>query len=114
MGRLTTEAAPAPDLDRLALLVVEWDGKTYVMHSYFSVLVGPYDPERRLFGCRGEIPSEGLPAITDIPVISFAVCPIVRNIPLENHIVHVEGVSTSIWWMKPCNRGIGKAEGRNY
>ena len=32
--------------------------------------------------------------------------------PREDHIVHMEEVSTSIWQTKPYKRASGKAEGR--
>ena len=72
LGRLTAEAAPVPGLAELTLLGVDRDGGAHILHSLFSVPVGPYDPDRRLFGCRGEIPTEGLPAITEILMASFA------------------------------------------
>ena len=113
LGRLATEAAPALSLAHLALLTVNWDGETHVLHSLFSVPVRPYNPDRRLFGCCGELPSEGLPAITDIPVAPFAVRCIVNAVPWGYHIVHVEGVSTPSWRSTPCERASGKAEGQN-
>ena len=67
LGRLTAEAAAVPGLAELTLLGVDQDGGEHILHSLFSVPVGPYDPDRRLFGCRGELPEEGLPAITEGP-----------------------------------------------
>ena len=85
----------------------------HLLHSLFSVPVGPYNPDLRLFGCRGELPSEGIPAITEIPVASFAVQCIVSAVPWDYQIVHVEGVSTLSWRSTPCERASGKSEGRN-
>ena len=56
----------------LTLLGLDQDGGAHILHLLFSVPVGPYDPDRRLFGCRRELRTEGLPAITEIPVASFA------------------------------------------
>ena len=84
-----------------------------MLHSFFSVPVGPYHPEQRLFRCRGELPSEGLPEITDIPVASFAVRRVVIIVPREYHIFHVEVVLPSIWRATPCERESGDAERRN-
>ena len=95
LGRLTSEAAPVPILVALTLLKVDWDGEAHIIHSLFSVPVGPYDPYHQLFGCRGELPPEGLPAITDIPVASFLARRGISAVPLDNHIVHMEGVSPS-------------------
>ena len=72
-----------------------------MLQSFFSVPVGMYDPERRLFGCCGELPSEGLPMITEIPVASFAVRRFIGAVIQEDHIVLVEGVSPSIWHTIP-------------
>ena len=82
LGRLTAEAASVPGLAGLTLLGVDHDGEAHVLHSFFSILVGLYDLDRRLFGCCGELPPEGIPAITEIPV--------------DNHIVHLERVLPSI------------------
>ena len=72
LGRLTAEAAPVLGLAERTLLGVDRDGEAHILHSLFSVPVGPYDPGQWLFGCRGELPAEGLPTITKIPVASFA------------------------------------------
>ena len=71
LGRLMAEAVPVPGLAELALLRVGRDGGAHIIHSLLSVPVGAYDPDRRLFGCCGELPPEGLPAITKIPWVSF-------------------------------------------
>ena len=72
MGRLTAEAASVTGLAELTLLGVDRDGGAHILHSLTSVPVGPYDPEQKLFGCRRELPAEGIPAITEILVASFA------------------------------------------
>ena len=90
-----------PGLARLDLLAVDWYRDKHVLQSFFSVPVGPYDPEQRLFGCHGELPSEGLPMITEIPVASFAVRRFIGAVIREDHIVFVEGVSPSIWHTIP-------------
>ena len=71
LGRLMSEVAPVPGLTELTLLGVDQNGEAHILHSFFSVPVSPYDPDRRLFGCCGELPTEGLPAITKIPVDFF-------------------------------------------
>ena len=85
----------------------------HFLHSCFSVLVGPYNLEQRLFGCWRELPLEGLSSISDILVYSFAVRRVGRAVLREDHIVHVEVVSPSHWRTRPCNRASGKAEGRD-
>ena len=113
LGRLTAEAAPFPGLSGISLLGVDQDGGSHILHSFFSVPVGPYDLDRQLFGCRGELPSEGIPAITEIPVVSFAARRGVSTVPREDHNVHLEGVSPSSWRTTPCKRANYKSEGRN-
>ena len=71
LGRLTAEAFPVLGLSELTLLGFDRDGGSHILHSLLSVPVGPYDPDRRLFECRGEIPLEKLPAITKILVDCF-------------------------------------------
>ena len=104
LGRLTAEAAPVPGLAELTLLGVDQDGGAHILHSLFSVPVGPYDPDRRLFGCHGELPTEGLPAITEIPVASFVALRAVSAVSREDHRVHLEGVPPSGWQTMPCER----------
>ena len=71
LGRLTAKAGPVLGLSEITLLGVDRDGGAHILHSISSVPVRPYNPNRRLFGCRGELPLEGLPDITEIPVSSF-------------------------------------------
>ena len=109
LGCLTAEVAPVPGLAGLMLLGVERDGGAYILHSFFFVSVKPYNPDRRLFGCHGDLPSEGLPGITGIPVDSFAERRVVSAVLWEYYIVHMEGVSPSSWRTKSCKRARGKA-----
>ena len=95
LGRLTAEAAPVLGLADLTLLGVDREGGAHIVHSLFSVPVGPYDPDRRLFDCRGELPTEGVPAITEIPVASLAALTAVSAVSQEDHRVHLEGVPPS-------------------
>ena len=108
LGRLTAEAAPVLGLTELKLLGVERDGGGHILHWFFSVPVGPYDPDRRLFGCCGELPPEGLPAITEILVASFAALRVVSAVSREDHRVHLEGVPPSVWQTMPCERASNK------
>ena len=113
LSRPTAEAAPVPGLVGLKPFGVERDGGAHILHSFFSVPVEFYGPDRRLFGCYGELPSEGLPTTTEIPVPSFAVRRGVSAMLWEYHIVHLEGVSPSSWKTTPCEWASSKAEGRN-
>ena len=76
-------------------------------------MVSPYDPNQSFFGCCGELPPEGIPAITKIPVASFEAQRAVSAMSRGDHWVHLEGVSPSGWQMTPCERASGKGEGRS-
>ena len=89
LGRLTAEVAPVPGLAELTLLGVDQDGGAHILHSLFSVPVVPYDPYRWLFGYRRELPIEGLPAITEIPMASFEALRAVSAVSREDHRVHL-------------------------
>ena len=91
LGRLTAEAAPVPEIAELTILGVNRDGVSHILHLLFSIPVGPYHPNRRLFGRRGEIPPEGLPAITKIPVASFGALRAVNAVSRDEHQAHLEG-----------------------
>ena len=56
-GFVTAEAAPVPGLTELMLLEVNRDRGAHILHLLFSVPVGPYDPDRRLFGSCEELPT---------------------------------------------------------
>ena len=71
MGHLTVGAAPDPGLTGLTLLGVYRYRGDHIFHSFLSIPVGPYDPDRGLFGCLRKLPPEGLPAITEILLASF-------------------------------------------
>ena len=86
------------------LLGVDRVGGAHILHSLFSVPVGPYDPDRRLFGCRGELPTERLLAITKIPVAFFGELHAVNDVSQDDHRVHLEGSPPSIWKTMPCER----------
>ena len=109
--RLAAEAAPVPGLAELTLLGVDPDGGAHILHSLFSVLVGPYNPNRRLFGCRRELPPEGLFTITKIPMASFAALRTISAVSREDHRVHLEVVPPSGWQTMPCERASNKEDG---
>ena len=44
LGRIMDEAAPVPGIANLTLLGVEKDREAHILHSLFSVSVGPYNP----------------------------------------------------------------------
>ena len=111
LGRLTAEVAPVPRLAELTLLGVDQDRGAHILHLLFSVPVGPYDPDRRLFGCHGELPTEGIPAITEIPVASFVALHAVSAVSREDQQVHLEGVPPSGWQTMPCKRVNHKDDG---
>ena len=114
LGRLTAKAVLVPGLAELTLMGVKQYGGAHILHPLFSVPVGPYDPDRRLFGCRGELPAEGLSAITDILVASFGECRFVNVVFQDDHRVHLEGVPLSGWQTTSYERVSGKGEGQSF
>ena len=102
LGRLTSEAAPVPGLAGLTLLRVNRYREAHILHSFLSVQVGTSNPNCWLFGCCKDLPPEGLPAIIEITVASFAARRGIRSLPLENHIINLEKVSPSSWQTIPC------------
>ena len=54
---------------------------------------------------------KGLPAITEIPVASFAAWYIISALSQEYHIVHLEGFSPSRWRSNTWERESINAEG---
>ena len=97
LGRRTAEAAPVLGLAELTFLGVDQDGGAHILHSLFSVPIGLYDSDRRLFGFCGELPAEGLPAITEIPVASFVALHAVSAVSREDYRVHLEVSPPSDW-----------------
>ena len=95
--RLAAEADSFLGLAELTVMGVDRDGGAHILHSLFSVPFGPYDPDQQLFGCRGELPTEGLPAITEILVAFFAALRAVSAVSSEDHRVHLEVVPPSGW-----------------
>ena len=87
---------------RSCALGVDRDRGAHILHSFFLVPVGLYDPDRRLFGCRRELPPEGLLAITEILVSYFAELRAVITVSQEDHQVYLEGVPPSGWLTMPC------------
>ena len=113
MGRLLADADPVLGLAELTLLGDDLGGGAQIIHSLFSVLVGPYNTNWSFFGCRRELLSEGLPAITNILVAFFGALRAVNSVSLDDHRVHVEGVPPSGWQTMPCERATSKEEGRS-
>ena len=73
MGLLAAGVNSAPRMERLHLLMVEWDGQVHVLRSFLSVLVVSYATKQLLLDFRRDIPSEGIPPIAKIPVASILV-----------------------------------------
>ena len=57
---------PVPGLVRVTLVGVDEDGRVHLMHLLFSVRINVYSTECHIFACLGELPSEGLPQVTEI------------------------------------------------
>ena len=97
-----------PSFDGVALLQVNPDGTVHLLHSFFSVPAGLYSVSWGIFAFRGELSSEGLPPVVELPVYTFGVRRSVRAVPREYNVSHLEGVTPSVWQSTPCKRS-GKA-----
>ena len=82
---------PAPGMERLSLLEVDWYRMVHKLHFFLSVAVGRYSTEIKLLAFSGKLPPEGLPPVTDLPVAYLAVRRAVCAVPREYHLVHVKG-----------------------
>ena len=58
LGHLAYRVDPAAGLEHLTLLGVDRDGTVHILHSFFSVPVGPYATTRRLLAFSGDLPTE--------------------------------------------------------
>ena len=104
---------PVPSLESVTLVVVDEDGRVHLMHSLFSVRVNVYSTEGRLFTCLGELPTKGLPQVTEILPDFFAARRSVRAVPHMDHIAHLDGFYPRDWQTKPCKIS-AKAAGTEY
>ena len=82
----------------------------HLMHLLFSVRVNIYLNSRLLFDCLGELPSEGLSPVVEIPHETFAVRSSVCAVLRVDHITHLGVVSPPDWHTRPCERA-GKTAG---
>ena len=79
-------------MERLDLLMVNLDGEVHVMNYFLSIPVVPYVTKLGLMVFGGDLPLEGTPPITEIPVASLAVQRAVSAVMREDHMVHVKGI----------------------
>ena len=63
LSHLASWPDSVPGIEQLTLLGVDQDGKVHLMHMLFSVLVGLYSSDRRLFACCGDMPLKYLPLV---------------------------------------------------
>ena len=97
LSRLALGEVPVPGLENVTLVGVDEDGRVNLMHSLFSVPVNVYSTECCLFACVGEIPSEGLPQVTELLPDFFAAR-------------HPGRISPRNWQTNPCEHA-AKAAG---
>ena len=97
LGHLASGVEPYPGLERLYLLGVDREGTVHVLHSFFSVPVGCYSTERRLLDFNGELPRmDSLQwRISLWPPLQYS-APSAPP-PREDHLVHAERMTSSIW-----------------
>ena len=70
-----------------------------------------YSTARRLFTCRGELPSEGLPPMVEMIMDAFGVRCSMRTVLRVDQVSHLEGVTPSVWQSIPYKRVGKEAEG---
>ena len=101
---------PVPGLKKVTLVGVDEDRRVHLMHLLFFVGVNVYSTECRLFACVGELPTEGLPQVTELLPDFFAARRTVRAVPRIDYVAHLGGISPRDWQTKPCERA-AKAAG---
>ena len=113
LEQLTLGVDPFLSLERLTLVGFDLDGRVHIMHSLFSVRVDLYLTRRRLFACLGELPTEGLPPVVEIPNEAFAARRSVFSEPQMDNITHLGGIDLPDWQTNPCEREV-KTAGAEY
>ena len=96
LSHLASGVDPVLRLELLARIFVDSDRTVQILHSLCSVLVGPYNMDRRLLAFSGDLPLEGLPMVIQLLVDILAVWCIVYATPREDHRLHVEGYPPSM------------------
>ena len=104
LGNLDSGVHPALGLECLDLPGVDRDETMHLFHLFFTIPVGRYSKERIMLAFSRELPPEGIPPVTEIPVEYFKVQNAVCAVLSYYHLVHVEGIPPSIWKMIPCKR----------
>ena len=79
-------------MDCLALLGFNRDVTFHLLHSFFSILTGPYSTDWWIFTFVGVLSSKSLPLVVVIPKDSFAMQCTVRAVLRVDQQVRVEGV----------------------
>ena len=62
---------PIPGLEWVTLVAVKPDGMFHLMRLLLSIRVDIYSTRRRLFAYLGDLTSEGIPPVVDIPYEAF-------------------------------------------
>ena len=71
LAQLTSGVDPVPVLERVTVVRVNPGGRVNIMHLLFSVRVELYLTQRLLFTCLGNLPTEVLPPVVEIPEKAF-------------------------------------------
>ena len=75
----------------MALLGVNQNVMVHLMQLLFSVLVGLYSSERKLFYCCRELPRKGIPPVEDMGIDAFEVWRAMHAVMRVDYISHLEG-----------------------
>ena len=84
---------PVPGLEKVTLIGIDKDGSVHLIHSLFSICVNVYSAECRFFACMCELPTKGLPQVTELLPDFFAAWRSVCAVPRIDHVAHLGGIS---------------------
>ena len=87
----------AEGLDKLSLISINKEGLVSVLHALFQVGESAYkDSPGEIFAIRGEISTDGLPAIVRLKTIKFAVNFSFVGTPILEFEIHLAGLNYNL------------------
>ena len=63
----------------------------HLLHPLFSVPVGLYFPDWRLFACCRDMPYESIPPVVELGIDAFGVSRAVHDLPRLDNAIQIEG-----------------------
>ena len=102
LGQLATAADPIPRFIQMVPLDVNQDIAVHLLHLLFSVPVGVYYMQRRIFAFKGELIDPGTPLVLEIPVEAFLVWRATSAVPQGNYARKLRVVTLINWQSMTC------------